>query len=370
MFDRTSFSSVLAECECRNKQSDPFYFPIRNQRVMLITACPSLQTVSSTLTSVRFVRQVLYALLGEEGVSDDGLSLLFSKKGIYWCHLHKCFNEKFYNRDQDGKYKLQDLPLECAGRYLKNETELLYKSLKLIIVMGKQTCRNAATYMDEMRNKMNAIGEQIEIIEIDYMQYEIPEKYDALQKKVAGALGREVPENHADPKLLETAKTRMRVGIDMELAVLEKFFNTEDTEDHNSKEITSIPNKLDQMWLDSVALPQKKRQAMLITAWSTIESFLTAFLIDALDPRSQKAIAIHSKEWLQNVVNRSRNGIYINKEPDFRSLSAIITNIGELWLMDRLVKFLKSEIVSRVCGHEILTNDCHCGKIVENHKGA
>lgn len=341
MFDRSTFSSELAYCTCRNKQSDPFFFPIRQQRVMLLTACPSLQTVSGSLLTVRFVRQMLYALLGEQGVSDEGLSLLFSKKGIYWTHYNKCYCEQFYHRSRhDGTYLLEALPAECAARYFERELELLSKSLKLIIVMGRQTCRSAAAYIDAFRSAKGDAEKQIEVLEIDYLQSEDPAKYDELRKKVAAALGRNEPTGHADPSMLDTSKTRMRVGFDIELAALEAMVTASEGSSSDTSDDALVSSKLDKMWMDNVILPQKMRQSILLSAWSSIESAITTFFADALDPVSRKSLDIKSMEWLRETVSNRRDGTTLGLKPDFRDFLWTISNSDVISMMNQFMAHL------------------------------
>ena len=340
MHEEKGLSKQIADCDCRSRQSDPFFFPLRNQRVMVITACPSIQTVSTTLLSVRFVRQMLYALLGEDGISDEGLSLLFSKKGIYWTHLHKCYNEKFYSRSKDtNQYLLQNLPGECAAKYLAQELDQLSHSLKLLVVMGKQTCRSASIYIDQFRGTQNASGKEIEIVEIDYLQNETPEKYYELRAKVAQALGQQIKTDKVDPSILDTAKTRLQVGFDMELAAINNIIQTDDPKRKNVIENT-LTSPLDEKWLELVMVPQKKRQAILFSAWSVIENSMTSFFLDVLDPISWKSSVLHSSEWLKDTSYGCHNGLAIDGNPDFRSLTEFITNCGELWLMGKFVDYL------------------------------
>jgi hypothetical protein len=115
------FGTKLASCHCKAcRNSTPFYFPIKQQKIMLLTACPSIQTIRNSLLSVRFLRQIIYALFGEEGFSENVLWLFLGENGIYWTHFNKCYNPAFFRINEQG-YLLNssDLSMECAEKYLR-----------------------------------------------------------------------------------------------------------------------------------------------------------------------------------------------------------------------------------------------------------
>lgn len=107
--------------------SEPFHFPIRNQRVMLITACPSIQAVHRPLTSIRFFRQVSVALNGDKGISIEAVKAINDL--IYWTHLHKCCYSEVLKANN-----FSNLPNNCTDSFIKEEIEILKP--EIIIIFG------------------------------------------------------------------------------------------------------------------------------------------------------------------------------------------------------------------------------------------
>ena len=65
----------ISQCvDCPNNA--PFFFNINGQKAMIITATGNLQTNYFPLTSVRFVRNLLYSLFGKSGLTEDGFRKL------------------------------------------------------------------------------------------------------------------------------------------------------------------------------------------------------------------------------------------------------------------------------------------------------
>ncbi len=56
----------LPGCDCcdRLPYTDPFYFDMKQQKVMLLTCVPGYQAVYRQIASTRFFRQVFFALGG------------------------------------------------------------------------------------------------------------------------------------------------------------------------------------------------------------------------------------------------------------------------------------------------------------------
>jgi|CZCB01.1.fsa_nt_gi hypothetical protein len=141
IYSKAKLAEELKSCElCKDKYGlAPFFFPMDNQEVMLITACPSFQAVYKPLTSVRFFRTLCIALFGEHGISEEAIVQFQIGGNIYWTHYHKCYYEDFF---KDRQYK--KLPDTCYKRYISEEIRLL--SPKLIIVLGKTTVQKMLKY--------------------------------------------------------------------------------------------------------------------------------------------------------------------------------------------------------------------------------
>ncbi len=84
--------SDIESCKCEKHQKRntyPFFFPMQNQKVMLITLSPSFQAAYRQLASIRFFRNIYLALFGPNpDIRYSGLAKIFLKK-IYWTHYHK-----------------------------------------------------------------------------------------------------------------------------------------------------------------------------------------------------------------------------------------------------------------------------------------
>lgn len=113
----------------------PFCFKLRKQPIMVISACPSIQTVYKPITSIRFFRQLCLSLLGINGISEKAVKE-FNSGSIYWTHYHKC-----YFSAPNQKNRLNNLPDKCANNYLEEEIIFLKDNIKVIIVIGKSSTK-------------------------------------------------------------------------------------------------------------------------------------------------------------------------------------------------------------------------------------
>lgn len=150
MFDRYSFPRELAGCECR-KTVGPVFLSNQAAKSYADYSLPSLQTVSTPLFSVCFVRQMLYSLLGKSGLSDEGVQLLSDKRGIYRTHVHKCYCEKF-------KLNFREISAFISG----NNTSYLIARLIDHLASFSVAEKYRIPYM--IRNKWNDLRPEIELM--------------------------------------------------------------------------------------------------------------------------------------------------------------------------------------------------------------
>lgn len=129
------YNKILCCNGCSQTAYMPFCFPIHNQPVMIVSAIPSLQAMYKPLSSIRFFRNLCYALLGDVVLRDKTRAGYYlrefcdSNGCIYWTHYRKCYQPELNSFDE--------LDCECAYRFLKDEFNALRHSLKLIIVLGE-----------------------------------------------------------------------------------------------------------------------------------------------------------------------------------------------------------------------------------------
>jgi len=116
--------------ECHSGVYTPFYFPMKDQEVMVITAVPSMQAMYKPLTSIRFFRRLCLALFGDKNLREKGSCENYLHEfcggNIYWTHYYKCFSPFLTDFS-----KISDV---CANTYLKKEIHVL--NPKQIFVFG------------------------------------------------------------------------------------------------------------------------------------------------------------------------------------------------------------------------------------------
>ena len=133
IIDKLEIQERLGACKaCGLSDYSPFVFPLKDQKVMIISAMPSVQAMYKPLTSIRFFRRLCVALLGDgylrRGTQCEKYLLEFCDGGLYWTHYRKCFDPRLKDIS-----KVDDA---CARTYLADEVEALRPKLKLIVVLG------------------------------------------------------------------------------------------------------------------------------------------------------------------------------------------------------------------------------------------
>jgi len=128
--DKKKLLEKIRDCqECKLKYGEfPFFFPMEVQKVMLISACPSIQAMFRPLTSIRFFRTICIALFGDANISPEYIRALHDE--IYWTHIHKCYNEEALKSGDFNK-----IPNKCMETYIEAEVSILQP--KIIISLGK-----------------------------------------------------------------------------------------------------------------------------------------------------------------------------------------------------------------------------------------
>lgn len=241
----------------------PLVFPMRDQKVMLISAAPSLQAVYKPLTSVRFFRRVCFALFGDKYLREktqcEKYLLEFYDGGIYWTHYRKCYDPRL------GNLSLVDDV--CAKRYLADEVRTLKP--ELIIVLGS-----------EIEEKVRAI---IPRGKTDPIYMPFPDAYNAadfeeVRKKLrpylkhvkkSGFTYKSVIDRYVD----ESGQTRGQLAhLRFELGALERMFDgtTVDVSD----------NRIESLWYRNIVVPNMQRCAKLVSVYSFAENQIKTLLYE------------------------------------------------------------------------------------------
>jgi hypothetical protein len=302
------FGTMFTKCHCNScKNSTPFYFPIKTQKIMLLTACPSIQTMRNSLLSVRFLRQIIYALFGEEGFSEKGLWHILDGKGLYWTHFNKCYNPKFYKLNEQG-YLLDssDLSMECAEKYLVNEINNL-KTLEMIIVMGKATHECFKSFLNKFDNQ---IKRKPAIRYIDFPKDEENSEYDKLRRDIAKILNIPQCKSNFDKNELSSKTTGPMVGRSIEIKALNRLpgldaYSYAADYDDGTVNLEGSFNRLDKLWIENVMNPLYMRNMVFTKCWTTLEKGIKDFLHSHFDPVKERYKKLHLDELVEKVLKNS-----------------------------------------------------------------
>lgn len=144
----------IRRCHCGHQrpETNAFCFPIRDQRVMLITYNPSFQAAFRPMSSIRFFRHVYLALIGLAPARGGMTPSDFFHEKIYWTHYHKCY----YPRGRNEPVPM-NLPQRCAS-YLTEEIRDL--SPEIIVLLGDPVAQRLLK-LDRKMNPAEVLRGQI-----------------------------------------------------------------------------------------------------------------------------------------------------------------------------------------------------------------
>lgn len=335
-------AEILNCGRCEN--SSPFFFEIKQQRIMLITASSTLQTNYLPLTYVRFMRNLLYYLLGLEGVSEAGLQHFIDDEGIYWTSYNKCYDRAFLSDIGDG-YKMDKFSrYTCGDSFLQKE----YNELRpqYVIVMGKATCEAVRLLINKSKLKMTC--------EADYCDYFYQEPdtelIERIRTRVADIL--EIPRSPEKFSRVDTktSATNSKVHLNFQRNVyhsIASIFDGEFDEEY-------FENTVEQYWIQNVVTPLKLRYYKFLEIWSSLENSVNASFMNIYDASEglKKGYYIdftagaHRKGWflsnwqtileLKGKVNMKTRGEVLYEKADIlRKLrNSIVHNNGRLTIAD------------------------------------
>jgi hypothetical protein len=242
----------------------PFYFKIRKQPIMLISACPSIQTVYKPITSVRFFRQLCASLLGNNGITEDAIRE-FNTGNIYWTHYHKC-----YFSEGDDKDRLNNLPEICAKKYLLSELLQLKDNLKIIIVIGETIRERVGKIIKEAKIDTGIVRY------VDFPHLAKSEIYRNLEEKIKPHLKYEYKRDDKKYTKHSLSYTTLNsVHMEFEFELLKRY-----AEIKNPINALNLSNAkdIDDLWYNNVIIPIQQKQMFVVQCYGFIENQIKAFL--------------------------------------------------------------------------------------------
>ncbi|MGE5580205.1 MAG: hypothetical protein ACM3WU_09205 [Bacillota bacterium] len=134
--DGREITKRIGSCRlCHGGAYVPFFFPLKKQPIMLISAMPSVDAMYRPLYSIRFFREVCLALFGYRYLAEEPdcekYLLEFCDGNIYWTHHRKCYDPALDD--------LSDVDDRCATEHLANEVDALRP--KIILIVGNESTR-------------------------------------------------------------------------------------------------------------------------------------------------------------------------------------------------------------------------------------
>ena len=271
---------------CKFKYGDtPFFFPMKNQKIMLITACPSIQAMFRPLTSIRFFRTICVALFGDANISPNYIEAIHDK--IYWTHMHKCYNdEALRNNDFDI------VPTKCMETYIEREVALLEP--KIIIAFGRVVAERLfkKELADKGHDDLNILEKKCldcskwntKVLVTGFPKTGLEERFDDIRNILSKRTGFNFMEQHnhsnrtADPTNNDKAPERgLRVNLNFERRTIKQLNQVADV------------NQTDNSWLEKVVLPNMNKCETVAKLEFFIEDQIKTMLMEVFS---------HKKNWL------------------------------------------------------------------------
>jgi len=315
--NKKEIMEALRSCKhCHSGEYKPFFFSLKNQEVMIITAAPSIQAMYKPLTSVRFFRKLCIALFGDKYLNENYI-MEFCDGNIYWTHYYKCFSTK----------DLSDLNSLCAKKYLKNEIKAL-KNLKLIIVFG-----------DAIKDKVqHAISEvaTVNTIYVDFPKTGAECEFEPIRfglKPYINFMKNDSQENYITGQYVYNIDNQIGYNVHMnfELQAYKKLISGIDDK---SMDIEAV-------WHEKLVIPNMKRYMQVVLAHTFIENQIRVFLTDSF---------VDSKEY--TILKKFRDSAS-GKTP---SLSDVMSELEHGW-KNGLVEYAKYKNFEKAFETQTLKNE-------------
>lgn len=266
----------LSKCtECSNNV--PFFFEINGQKVMVITGAGTLQSAFFPLITVRFVRNLLYSLLGISGITEIGFRKLFEPDGIYWTSFYKCYDRHFL-RTVDGKYAMDEFESEkCAKKFLQREIDLVKP--ELLIILGKAVCSEIRKLVEI---KQLRLPSNVYFSEYFHLEEDIS-KIEEIRRSIARILQIDEPKDRFSHNAATTNKNNSAVHLQFQLCAARALSISQGGNLHTTFR-PEYENEVEQRWIEQVATPIFNRYYIFLNYWSALESSSESFLCNNNDP--------------------------------------------------------------------------------------
>ena len=274
------FKKIYSCRDCDYKYGkNPFFFPMKEQKVMLITACPSIQAMFRPLTSIRFFRTICVALFGDANISPEYIKTLHDE--IYWTHLHKCYNEEAL---RSGDFTR--IPNKCMDVYIDQEAELLKP--EITIAFGKEVAKRL--FQLDLKEDIAIIEGQpkwsSKVFLADFPKTGAEKNLDKIRDSLSQMRGFEFMKRHENGNWT-TSPDKQRQDVSKGLSVNLNF------ERETIEQLKLIPHDQsnDISWLENVVLPNIKNSETLARLHFFIEDQVKTMLNEVFsDPNKWRIL--------------------------------------------------------------------------------
>jgi uracil-DNA glycosylase len=274
---RALFHKIKGCHECSYKYGEtPFFFPMTEQKVMLITACPSIQAMFRPLTSIRFFRTICNALFGDASISPEYVEAIHDK--VYWTHMQKCYNEEALKSGEFDR-----IPDRCRKVYIEEEISLLKP--EIIIAFGGVVAERLFKYelshkgyndMGVLQNKCLECSKWgAKVFITDFPKTGLENRFDIIRYVLSNMPGFDFMKRHKNEKWTsdpinnnyDTSKgLRVNFGFERKTVEMLKQIKFEKaTDDH---------------WIENVVLPNMKNCDSLASLEFFVEDQIRTLLME------------------------------------------------------------------------------------------
>lgn len=295
------------ECDFKYGKK-PFFFPLKEQKVMLITACPSIQAMFRPLTSIRFFRTISVALFGDANISPDYIEAIHDK--IYWTHMNKCYNQEALT---SGDFT--QIPEDCRNVYIDREVSLLKP--EIIIAFGRVVAERL--FQQKLSDRVIVLEDHpdwdAKVFIADFPKTGTEKHLDDIRDSLSKMQGFEFMERYKDgswttaDREQQTAAKGLRVNLDFEREAYEKL------------KLTRHDNSNDGTWLENVVLPNMRNCEAIARLEFFIEDQIRTMLMEVFSHTINWRILESLK--LQEFTSRiplDQNDVYNYLETNWREV--------------------------------------------------
>lgn len=255
--DGTEMTRRIGACRlCHGGAYIPFFFPLKKQPIMLVSAMPSVDATYRPLYSIRFFREVCLALFGYRYLAEEPecekYLLEFCDGSIYWTHHRKCHDPALND--------LSNVDNRCAAEHLANEVDALRP--KIILVVGNESTRRKVRRYVQSDTAL--------VIEKPFPDGKNTAEFDDVRKTIAPYLNH-VTIQRTGPGLAGDREVQgLPASLSFELAALAIAFDW--------RAIDADEGSIESLWYRNIVVPNMQRCAKLVSVFSFIESQIEVLL--------------------------------------------------------------------------------------------